>query len=183
MPTSRPWSAPQPPSRWATSSSRSARRCCAAPSCARPGPARRAGPCRAARKQGTKPAVCGVYLPGLPATRAMRRDTMSVRSVEIIDLLPSLRRYALALIGDQVRADAAVELCLERLLADQGALASAALRVAAFRLFDPYYAQAVSPVCASAAACATDGLPAALQRLPPQQRKALLLVTIAGVSH
>ena len=108
---------------------------------------------------------------------------MSVRSAEIIDLLPGLRRYALALIGDQVRADAAVELCLERLLADQGALAAASLRVATFRLFDRYYAEAVAAVWASAAAPGSDGLPAALERLPPEQRKALLLVTIEGFSH
>lgn len=111
---------------------------------------------------------------------------MSVRSAEIIDLLPSLRRYALALIGDPLRADAAVELTLEQLLADQAALATPAIRVAAFRRFERCCAEAVAAEWANGArrtAAGDDGISAALERLPPEQRKALLLVGIEGFSH
>jgi CheY-like chemotaxis protein/DNA-directed RNA polymerase specialized sigma24 family protein len=109
---------------------------------------------------------------------------MSVRSDEIIDQLPSLRRYAAALVGGQERADELVELCLERLLAHQAHLGKRALRLTLFGLFDRIYDEWLESAQALDEQPATgDGLRNSLHALPIEERKALLLVTVERFSH
>jgi DNA-directed RNA polymerase specialized sigma24 family protein len=110
---------------------------------------------------------------------------MSVHSAGIIDQLPSLRRYASALIGAPARADDLVELCLERLLADQSRLSEDRLRLTMFALFDAVERQVreVFDTERSADAMASDGLYKSLYRLPIDERKALLLTSVEGFSH
>jgi CheY-like chemotaxis protein len=108
---------------------------------------------------------------------------MSVRSTEIIDLLPSLRRYALALVGDQGRADALVEVCLERLLAEQAHVSGRALRLTLFALFDLIHDETLHADRPEAAVAAGGSLAHSLHDLPLEERKALLLVTVEHFSQ
>ena len=110
---------------------------------------------------------------------------MPVRSAAIIDVLPDLRRYAGALLRDQARADALVERCLEQLLAEQALLGDDRLRLVVFALFDRLY-EAERPDAAATASFTGDaaaGIEQALERLPIDERKALLLTGLAGFSQ
>jgi CheY-like chemotaxis protein len=108
---------------------------------------------------------------------------MSVRSTEIIDLLPSLRRYAHALVGAPARADGLVELCLERLLAEQAHLSGRALRLTLFALFDLIHDETLRAGVAEAEVAPSDRLEHSLSDLPLEERKALLLVTVERFSQ
>jgi CheY-like chemotaxis protein/DNA-directed RNA polymerase specialized sigma24 family protein len=102
---------------------------------------------------------------------------MPVRSAEIIEHLPGLRRYAVALVGCSTRADRLVEASLERLLVDQAGLNAKCLRLAMFALFDRVYE------AAGRDAAPADRAPGALQNFSPDDRKALLLSGLARFSH
>jgi DNA-directed RNA polymerase specialized sigma24 family protein len=108
---------------------------------------------------------------------------MSIRSTEIIDLLPSLRRYAAALVGDPARADGLVETCLERLLAEQANVRGRALRLTVFALFDLIHDETLGAGPTAAAVTPSDGLEHSLNDLPLEERKALLLVTVEHFSQ
>src|SRR5260221_14542119 len=85
---------------------------------------------------GPRVAVQAARRTGRPLVEWGRALVMAVRSAEIIHHLPALRRYATALIGSQARADELVELCLERLLAEQDRLDGAHLRLGLYAMFD-----------------------------------------------
>jgi DNA-directed RNA polymerase specialized sigma24 family protein/CheY-like chemotaxis protein len=108
---------------------------------------------------------------------------MSSRSAEIIDQIPSLRRYAMALVGDQAAADRMVEACLERLLADQTDRWPDGLRLAMFATFDLVHADAAVGADPIADDDAQIALRNALKRLPLVERKALLLAVAEGFAH
>ena len=121
--------------------------------------------------------------------RRPSRETMPVRSAALIDLLPDLRRYALALTGERARADDLVEQCLEQVLANQAALNDAQVRLVTFALFDRLYeAERLNreepEIGAGPAADLRDGgFHDALRRLPVEERKALLLSRMARFSR
>lgn len=102
-----------------------------------------------------------------------------MRSADIIDALPALRRYAEALLGAQDLADALVELSLEALLADQAGLGAAAPKPAMFAMFnrthDDVFGRADALGMAIRAA-------ASRHRSPILLRKAVLLVGAGGLS-
>jgi CheY-like chemotaxis protein/DNA-directed RNA polymerase specialized sigma24 family protein len=109
---------------------------------------------------------------------------MSIRAVEIIDQLPDLRRYAAALVGDQAHADTLIELCLERLLAEQERLSGQRLRLALFALFDVVHDEWLRTVATPEATADTaDALHRSLHHLPLEERKALLLLTVVHFTH
>jgi DNA-directed RNA polymerase specialized sigma24 family protein len=105
---------------------------------------------------------------------------------QIIDQLPDLRRYATALLGHRARADRLVEAALEHLLADQAQVRSETLRPTLFTIFDQLHRQA-STLPADAAWAATEAsktrLHAALERLPIEERKVLLMISMAHFSE
>ncbi len=99
--------------------------------------------------------------------------------MEIIDQLPSLRRYAAAIVGHRAHADSLVELCLERLLANQARLTGPDLRLALFALFDLIHREwLLADPGGDATVDTADSLHNSLRDLPLDERKALLLVTV-----
>ncbi len=114
---------------------------------------------------------------------------MPVRSTDIIDELPGLRRYAAVLVGDVGRADELVEICLERLLAEQAQLTGRHLRLMLFALFDRVFEEArrTAPmpddVSRNRDHHAAGALDTSLRGLPLEERKALLLVALEGLSQ
>jgi CheY-like chemotaxis protein/DNA-directed RNA polymerase specialized sigma24 family protein len=105
-----------------------------------------------------------------------------VRSIDIIQQLPDLRRYAEALVGTRSGADLVIELCLDRLLANQAAPADGSARLVMFATFDLVYDGAAA-VADIAPGDRDDDLRSALRWLPDDERKALLLVTVARFSY
>jgi CheY-like chemotaxis protein/DNA-directed RNA polymerase specialized sigma24 family protein len=106
---------------------------------------------------------------------------MSLRSDEIIHHLPDLRRYAAALVGAPRRADLLVERSLERLLAEQERVSQGHVRLALFAVLNLVHEEMldaevdrVDPL---------DGLHSGLLRLPVEERKVLLLATVAKFTH
>lgn len=114
---------------------------------------------------------------------------MPVHSTALIDLLPDLRRYALALIGERAQADGLIEQCLEQVLANQATLSDAHVRLVTFALFDRLYEaerlERDEPAAAAdpAARPGDGGFHDALRRLPVDERKALLLTGMARFSR
>jgi CheY-like chemotaxis protein/DNA-directed RNA polymerase specialized sigma24 family protein len=110
---------------------------------------------------------------------------MSLYAAGIIDQLPSLRRYAAALMGSAARADGMVERFLERLLADRTRVAGDQLRLTMFALFDLVVEQARDPIEADMAPGSgpEHRLNQSLRRLPIDERKVLLLTTVERFSH
>src|SRR5947209_1256663 len=103
---------------------------------------------------------------------------MAVRSIDIIQHLPDLRRYAETLVGTRSGADLLVELCLARLLATQATPTHGGARLAMFAAFDLVYDGAAA-VADMAPRDPDDDVRSALRWLPDDERKALLLVTVA----
>src|SRR4051812_8379907 len=107
---------------------------------------------------------------------------MSVRSVDIIQHLPDLRRYAEALVGTRSGADLLVELCFGSLLATQAPPTHGGARLEIFAAFDLVYDGAAA-VADMAPGDRDDDVRSALRWLPDDERKALLLVTVARFSY
>ena len=105
---------------------------------------------------------------------------------EITRLIPHLRRYARALIGEQVEGDAAVGRCLE-------AVASGRLepdpalprKTALFQIFHTVWREKLnghSIDAPGAKPMSVRGLEASLQALTPEHRTVLLLIALEGFS-
>ena len=102
-----------------------------------------------------------------------------MRSADIIDALPGLRRYAEALLGARDLADALVELGLERLLAEQQDLRPESLKPALFAVFNRVHDEVFGRPDALGAAVRAA---AQRHRSAIAARKAVLLVALARFS-
>lgn len=107
---------------------------------------------------------------------------------EIEAAIPALRRYARAVLQDPVAADDLVQDCLERALATRRSWhGDGSVRVWMFRILLDLHHDALRPeqavaVTEEATEPAQHTLQAAIARLPPDQRQALLLVALEGMT-
>jgi CheY-like chemotaxis protein/DNA-directed RNA polymerase specialized sigma24 family protein len=106
------------------------------------------------------------------------------RAREIAEHVPFLRRYARALTGEQKSGDAYVRTVLEAILADPTALpAAASPRTGLFRLFHVIWSSSLPPAAKVVGSEAERSTMARLNSLVPEQRQALLLITLESFSR
>ena len=108
-------------------------------------------------------------------------------SEQLITILPYLRRYARALVGDQKIGDTYVRICLETLLQEPNRVQSGPeARVQLFALFHEVFTRTGVRDAASDALSPSElkdlTVESRLKALPPTERQALLLTTLEGFS-
>lgn len=110
----------------------------------------------------------------------MTAQTVIDHSAAVARHLPSLRRYARALTGNQTSGDQYAVAVLETIIADTGLLqAHADPKIALFAVFHSIWSSSGTPV-AEAEGGLAGAAQAHLARLTPNSREALLLHTIEG---
>jgi len=112
---------------------------------------------------------------------------MSDVTEQLVTIIPYLRRYARALVGDQAVGDTYVRICLETLVQEPGRVrAGPDTRVQLFSLFHEVLTRTGVRDSASDSidpAELTDlTVESRLKALPPAERQALLLTTLEGFS-
>ena len=108
-------------------------------------------------------------------------------SEQLITILPYLRRYARALVGDQKIGDTYVRICLETLLQEPHRVqAGPEARVQIFALFHEVFTRTGIRDASSDALSPGElkdlTVESRLKALPPTERQALLLTTLEGFS-
>ncbi len=108
-------------------------------------------------------------------------------SEQLITILPYLRRYARALVGDQKIGDTYVRICLETLLQEPGRVqAGPEVRVQLYALFHEVFTRTgvrdASSDSLSPSELTDLTVESRLRALPPTERQALLLTTLEGFS-
>ena len=106
---------------------------------------------------------------------------MASMAAEIAQILPYLRRYARAIIGEQRQGDVEVQHCLERLLADQAGSHALPLRLFMFRTLTRCWHD-VPDLCAPRESTMANGaiLDRRVRDIAPLRRQALVLSMLEG---